>query len=127
MIIIYYIIIIGHLVEIFFLDLPNEIERQEIFKIHIQEFRPASWKDFNYSLLSKKSELFSGAEIRQTIIEAMYNAFHEQREFNTDDILFALNQLIPLANLESTQMRQLQTLASSGQIRLASSQPTSFL
>ena len=51
----------------------------------------------------------------------MYHAFYEKREFTTDDVCLALKELIPLANLENNQMVKLQTWASSGQIRLASS------
>ena len=111
----------GRFDEVFFLDLPQKVEREEIFKIHLQEFRPDSWKLFNYSKLAQLSESFSGAEIRQSIIEGMYHAFYEKREFTTDDICMALNDLIPLAHLESKQMVRLQNWATSGQIRLASS------
>ncbi|NEP03366.1 MAG: AAA family ATPase [Okeania sp. SIO4D6] len=111
----------GRFDEIFFLDLPKKEEREEIFKIHLQEFRPKHWKSFDYSKLSKLSESFSGAEIRQSIIEGMYHAFYENREFTTNDICIALKELIPLANFESNQMVKLQNWASSGQVRLASS------
>lgn len=111
----------GRFDEIFFLDLPQKQEREQIFKIHIQEFRPNNWENFNYNKLSQLSELFSGAEIRQSIIEAMYHAFSEQREFSTEDICFALQELIPLAQLENTQTLKLQNWALSGRIRLASS------
>ena len=50
----------------------------------------------------------------------MYHAFYEKREFTTDDICIALNELIPLAHLESNQMLKLQNWASSGRIRSAS-------
>lgn len=111
----------GRFDEIFFLDLPKEEERKEIFKIHLQEFRPENWKSFDYSKLATLSESFSGAEIRQSIIEGMYQAFYENREFTTDDICLALKDFIPLANLESNQMIKLKNWASSGQIRMASS------
>jgi ATP-dependent 26S proteasome regulatory subunit len=111
----------GRFDEIFFLDLPKKEEREEIFKIHIKEFRPNSWKSFDYNKLAEFSESFSGAEIRQSIIEGMYHAFYEKREFTTDDISMALTELIPLANLETNQMVKLQNWASSGRIRLASS------
>ena len=111
----------GRFDEIFFLDLPKKEERQEIFKIHLQEFRPNSWESFDYSLLAKSSDSFSGAEIRQSIIEGMYHAFYEKREFLTDDICRALEELIPLAHLESDQMVRLQNWATSGRIRSASS------
>jgi ATP-dependent 26S proteasome regulatory subunit len=111
----------GRFDEIFFLDLPKQEEREEIFKIHIEEFRPNTFKSFDYSKLAQASESCSGAEIRQSIIEGMYQAFYEKREFTTDDICLALKELIPLANLESDQMIKLQNWASSGRIRLASS------
>jgi ATP-dependent 26S proteasome regulatory subunit len=111
----------GRFDEIFFLDLPKKEEREEIFKIHLQEFRPNSWKSFDYLRLAKSSESFSGAEIRQSIIEGMYHAFYEKREFTTDDICMSLEELIPLAHLDSDQMIRLQNWASSGRIRLASS------
>lgn len=111
----------GRFDEIFFLDLPEKEEREEIFKIHLQTFRPNSWESFDYSQLAQASESFSGAEIRQSIIEGMYHAFYEKREFTTEDICMALNELIPLAHLESDQMIRLQQWASSGRIRSASS------
>ena len=111
----------GRFDEIFFLDLPQTEERKQIFKIHIQEFRPNTWTSFDYEKLAQLSESFSGAEIKQSIIEGMYHAFYEQREFETSDICLALNQLIPLAELETSQTIKLQNWASSGRIRLASS------
>ena len=111
----------GRFDEIFFLDLPQIKEREEIFKIHLQEFRPNNWKSFDYAKLAQLSKSFSGSEIRQSIIEGMYLAFYEEREVTTEDICLALKELIPLANLESNQMVALQNWASSGQIRLASS------
>ena len=51
----------------------------------------------------------------------MYHAFYEEREYTTDDIYLALNNIIQLANLESEQMIRLQNWASSGRIRSASS------
>jgi ATP-dependent 26S proteasome regulatory subunit len=116
----------GRFDEIFFLDLPQKQEREQIFKIHIQEFRPNRWEAFDYSKLAQLSEAFSGAEIRQSIIEAMYHAFYEKREFTTEDICLALTQLIPLSQLENNQTLKLKNWAVSGQIRLASSKSTSL-
>ena len=101
--------------------MPTQSEREDIFKIHLKEFRPNSWELFDSTKLAKLSELFSGAEIRQSIIDGMYHAFYEKREFTTEDIDFALRELIPLAQLETNQTLKLQNWASSGQIRLASS------
>ena len=114
------------LTKFFFLDLPRKDEREEIFKIHLKEFRPNSWELFDDIKLAELSDSFSGAEIRQSIIEAMYQAFYEKREFKTLDICKALEELIPLANLESEQMIKLQNWAVSGRIRLASSNDLSI-
>ena len=110
----------GRFDEIFFLDLPQKSEREEIFKIHLQQFRPNNWQSFNCLKLAQLTESFSGAEIRQTIIEAMYQAFYEKREFTTLDIQNAVSELIPLANIENEQMLKLKKWARSGKIRLAS-------
>jgi len=116
----------GRFDEIFFLDLPQKQEREQIFKIHIKEFRPNRWGSFDYSKLAQLSEAFSGAEIRQSIIEAMYHAFYEKREFTTEDICLALTQLIPLSQLENNQTLKLKNWAVSGKIRLASSKSISL-
>ena len=50
----------GRFDEIFFLDLPKKEEREEIFKIHLQEFRPNSWQSFDYSKLAALSDSFFG-------------------------------------------------------------------
>ena len=113
----------GRFDEIFFLDLPQKQERKHIFQIHIQEFRPKTWQLFDYDKLAKLSTSFSGAEIRQSIIDAMYYAFYENREFTTADICQSLKEVIPLAQLEDKQTLKLQSWASSGRIRLASSKP----
>ena len=113
----------GRFDEIFFLDLPIQKEREEIFKIHLKEFRPNTFQVFDYSKLAELSESFSGAEIRQSIIDGMYHAFYEKREVTTDDICMAIEEIIPLASLENDQMLKLQDWASSGRIRLASSKP----
>jgi SpoVK/Ycf46/Vps4 family AAA+-type ATPase len=111
----------GRFDEIFFLDLPKQEEREEIFKIHLKEFRPKNWKLFDSAKLAELSESFSGAEIRQSIIDGMFHAFYEKREFTTEDVSMAIEEIIPLAHLENDQMLKLQNWASSGRIRLASS------
>jgi SpoVK/Ycf46/Vps4 family AAA+-type ATPase len=116
----------GRFDEIFFLDLPKQEEREEIFKIHLKEFRPNNWKLFDYPKLAELSESFSGAEIRQSIIDGMFHAFYEKREFTTEDVCMAIGEIIPLAHLENDQMVKLQNWASSGRIRLASSKHIYF-
>ena len=110
----------GRFDEIFFLDLPTFQERYDIFILQLKEFRPETWDNYDLNLLSQQTALFSGAEIRQVILEAMYQAFSEKRDFTTKDILSSLLTSIPLAVLDPKAMDNLQAWARSGRIRLAS-------
>jgi SpoVK/Ycf46/Vps4 family AAA+-type ATPase len=110
----------GRFDEIFFLDLPTYKERIEIFEIHLKEFRPLNWETYDCSRLATLSIRFSGAEIKQSIIDAMYYAFYEKREFTTEDIQKALTEVIPLSQLDDLKVQEIQNWALSGRIRLAS-------
>ncbi|MDE5067750.1 MAG: AAA family ATPase, partial [Trichodesmium sp. St4_bin8_1] len=63
----------GRFDEIFFVDLPNKEERQDIFQIHLIK-RRRDIERFDLDQLSNVSDGFSGAEIEQAIIAAMYEA-----------------------------------------------------
>nr|UAD84303.1 hypothetical protein [Agarophyton chilense] len=110
----------GRFDEIFFLDLPNLQEREKIFQIHLMKFRPLSWTKYDIKCLSKLADQFSGAEIEQAIIEAMYNAFYEKREFSTQDIINAISNFIPLAFTDTRNISAIQDWAISGKVRMAS-------
>lgn len=110
----------GRFDEIFFLDLPTFTERVDIFALQLKEFRPETWKTYDLQLLADQTPMFSGAEIRQLIIESMYYAYSERRDFTTQDILNILSSFIPLAILDPKSIKYLQSWAKSGRIRSAS-------
>jgi SpoVK/Ycf46/Vps4 family AAA+-type ATPase len=110
----------GRFDETFFVGLPSYQERIEIFKVQLALIRPNLIDSFDYSVLSKNSKNFSGAEIKQSIIEGMHIAFNEDREFTTSDICDAISQLVPLADIENKKMEARQNWAMSGRVRLAS-------
>ena len=110
----------GRFDEIFFIGLPTFEERKMIFQIHLSILRPETWKTYDLSLLSEKTENFSGAEIFQSIIEGMHFAFYEKREFSTNDIVSGIEQIIPLSEVDKERIAKLQNWAFSGRIRLAS-------
>nr|YP_009551098.1 hypothetical protein Ycf46 [Pseudellipsoidion edaphicum]QAA12059.1 hypothetical protein Ycf46 [Pseudellipsoidion edaphicum] len=112
----------GRFDEIFFLDLPTKNERRSIFEVHLKKFRPQSWHTYNISDLSRLTPYFSGAEIKQLIVEAMYQAFSENREFETRDIINEIDNCIPLAKLNQEAIQRLQLWARSGRIRLGSNE-----
>jgi len=86
----------GRFDEIFFVDLPSESERKEIFGIHLRK-RGRNPDDFNLDQMAARSNGCSGAEIEQAVIAGLYGAFEAQREVTTEDILSALEQTVPLS------------------------------
>jgi len=110
----------GRFDEIFFIGLPTFEERKKIFQIHLSALRPETWESYDLNLLSQEAESFSGAEIKQSIVEGMHYAFHEKREFTTDDVCLGIQQIIPLAQVDKDRIEKLQNWALSGRIRLAS-------
>ena len=117
----------GRFDEIFFVGLPNQEERQAIFSLHLQRLRPNNLKSYEIDRLAYETPDFSGAEIEQTIIEAMHLGFSQNRDFTTDDVLEAASQIIPLARTAQEQIQLLQNWAASGKARLASRQNPKWL
>lgn len=110
----------GRFDEIFFLDLPTYEERKIIFQVQLKAFRPQTYFFYDLNLLSQKTVNFSGAEIRQVIVDAMYLAFNKKRDFTSQDILLQIKNTVPLAKLNSQIIAELQNWARSGCVRLAS-------
>lgn len=109
----------GRFDEVFFLDLPTIQERQEIFSVHIKK-RKRLVRDFDIDKLAQASQGYVGAEIEQSIIDAMYIGFDQGREFVTDDILAALSRQIPLSVSQSETVDQLRSLLIDGKVQSAS-------
>lgn len=110
----------GRFDEIFFVGLPNQEERQAIFKVHLVKLRPHNLGNYDVKRLAYETPEFSGAEIEQTIIEAMHIGFSQNRDFTTDDILEAASQIVPLAKTAQEQIEFLQKWVAAGKARLAS-------
>ena len=110
----------GRFDEMFFLNLPTDEEREAIFSVHLERFRPDSLEKFQLPILSKLSKDFSGAEIEQVVIEAMRLGFNEGREFTNEDILVSIQNLVPLARTKSKELNQLKEWSESGNVTSAS-------
>jgi SpoVK/Ycf46/Vps4 family AAA+-type ATPase len=110
----------GRFDEIFFVGLPSQEERKAIFELHLSRLRPHNLKSYDLERLAYETPDFSGAEIEQTLIEAMHIGFSQNRDFTTDDILEAASQIIPLARTAQEQIQFLQNWAAAGKARLAS-------
>jgi SpoVK/Ycf46/Vps4 family AAA+-type ATPase len=108
----------GRLDEIFFVDLPSQPEREEIFRIHIaKKGRDAA--QFDFAALAEASRDFSGAEIEEAINSALYDAFYKRQQLTTGDVLNALAQTVPLAKTMDEQINRLRSWAE-GRARNAS-------
>ena len=95
-------------------------EREAIFKVHLNKYRPTAIDSFQLKLLSELSKEFSGAEIEQVVIEAMRLGFNENREFNNEDILVTIQNLVPLARTKSKELNILKEWSESGNVTSAS-------
>jgi len=100
----------GRFDEIFFVDLPTPEERSEIFTIHLTK-RNRPLDRFDTEQLAKVSDGFSGAEIEQALISAMYEAFAQGREFTQLDIIAAIKSTLPLSKTMSEQVAALRDWA----------------
>ncbi|BAC89590.1 AAA family ATPase [Gloeobacter violaceus] len=113
----------GRFDEVFFVNLPSQAERQEIFQVHLGKLRPHNLRAYDIDRLAYETPDFSGAEIEQIIVEAMHTGFSQSRDFTTDDILQAITQIVPLARTAQEQIEALQQWAAAGKARMASRQP----
>ncbi len=100
----------GRLDEIFFVDLPRGAERAEIFRIHIEKIKRVA-ANYDVAALVAAARGFSGAEIEQAIISALHDSFFASRELETQDILKALEETVPLSVTMRERVEELRTWA----------------
>lgn len=100
----------GRFDEIFFVDLPDGPEREEILAIHLKK-RNRDVSNFNLKVLAKATSGFSGAEIEQVIIGSLYVAYDEKRELMQKDLLAEAKAVIPLSVMMREEVDELRTWA----------------
>jgi SpoVK/Ycf46/Vps4 family AAA+-type ATPase len=108
----------GRFDEIFFVDLPNFRERSDIFRIHLEK-RNRIPEEFDIDQLSKESDGFSGAEIEQVIVSALYDSFATHGPLTTEMILHNIKETMPLSKTMREEIEQLRQWAD-GRARRAS-------
>ncbi len=108
----------GRFDEIFFVDLPNQKERVDIFEIHLAK-RNRVPEEFDIELLAQESDGFSGAEIEQAIVSALYDAFATHEPLTTEMILHNIKETMPLSKTMREEIEQLRQWAE-GRARRAS-------
>ncbi len=102
----------GRLDEIFFVDLPDEKNRADIFKIHFEK-RQINFSQINLTQIAAASDGFSGSEIEQAVVSALY-ACHggSNMKINTVIMLQEIKNTRPLSVVMAEKINQLRQWAS---------------
>ena len=108
----------GRFDEIFFVDLPTQNEREEIFKLHLKKRlkdKDVASKlvldDELYKQLAQMTEGFVGAEIEQVVITALYEAFFNKRPLEFSDLTNTIKNVVPLSVTQKEQILSLRQWA----------------
>jgi len=109
----------GRFDEIFFVDLPATEERKDIFRIHLAK-RKRDPKKFDLEELAETAIGFSGAEIEESIVSALFDVFYDKTELGTDALLKSLRSTVPLSKTMSEDISRLRKWAE-GRARPATS------
>ncbi len=109
----------GRFDEIFFVDLPDQEERKAIFKIQLKKYNRNPEK-FDVEALAKKTDGYTGAEIEECVVSAMFNSWNDGRELNTADVLNSIEIINPMAKgIMKEQVDSLQRYAETSCIKRA--------
>ena len=102
----------GRFDEIFFVDLPDPHERLEILDIHLRQ-RNRNPENFDLTVVVEESERYSGAELEQVVVGAMFKSYADGREVDTDDLIDSVREIVPLAVTMDDQLKDLRDWARS--------------
>jgi len=100
----------GRVDEIFFVDLPTAAARADIFRLHLAR-RGEDPARYDLSALAKAAEGFSGAEIEQAIVSALYESRAGHFPLDSAGILVALRSTRPLSVTRSERIESLRRWA----------------
>jgi SpoVK/Ycf46/Vps4 family AAA+-type ATPase len=100
----------GRFDEIFFVDLPSKEEREDIFKIHLEK-RHRDPDSFDLEKLADATRGFSGSEIEEIIVSALYDAFDAGKELTQSYIETAAGGMIPLSHTMEDQIKGIREWA----------------
>lgn len=100
----------GRFDEIFFVDLPDADVRREILRIHLAK-RERSPAEFDLTALAEATEGFSGAELEQLIVAALYSAFSAGKNLTSELVLAEARTTHPLAVTRREDIERLRAWA----------------
>jgi SpoVK/Ycf46/Vps4 family AAA+-type ATPase len=100
----------GRFDELFFVDLPNQAERKQIFAIHLTR-RKRNPAEFDLDRVAAAAKGYSGAEIEAAVQTSLYAAFSSKQTVTTQGLLDALKATVPLSITRSEEIEELRTWA----------------
>jgi len=106
----------GRFDEIFFVDLPDDPTRREIFRIHLDRRRQPSGA-FDLAALAEATPGFSGAEIEQVVMSALYSAFADESDLDDDRLLAEARATSPLSVVAAERVARLRAWAEGRTVR----------
>lgn len=102
----------GRFDEIFFIDLPDRDERKEIFRIHLKK-RKRDPSLYDLEDLAIQTRGYSGAEIEQIVVGALFLAFSDNNELNQGHLEIEAKSVVPLSAMMKEDIADLRAWASS--------------
>lgn len=100
----------GRFDEIFFVDLPDTETRRVVFEIHMEK-RGLSSCSFDINDLAAMTEGFTGAEVEQAVVSAMYSAMAREEELSNSHFRDAIANTKPLSVIMAERMTMLRLWA----------------
>jgi SpoVK/Ycf46/Vps4 family AAA+-type ATPase len=100
----------GRFDEVFFVDLPIEEERIEIFRIHLER-RGVDPSRFNIDQLKQFTIGWAGAEIEQCVVSALTKARLEDRDITEEDLIMTAVSIVPLSRTMKEQISYIRDWA----------------
>ncbi len=97
----------GRFDEVFFVDLPSAVEREEILAVSLRR-RGREPKAHALEQIAKPLDHFSGAELEQVVASALFRAFAQKRDVGDEDLRAAAREIIPLATLYEEKIQALR-------------------
>jgi SpoVK/Ycf46/Vps4 family AAA+-type ATPase len=100
----------GRFDEIFFCDLPDREDRRQILDIHVRKKRRDPGQ-FDMDKLVDATVDFSGAELEQAVVAALYDAFDSGNDLTTEGLLETIKDVVPLAITMREQIEHMREWA----------------
>jgi SpoVK/Ycf46/Vps4 family AAA+-type ATPase len=100
----------GRFDQVFFVDLPNEEERKQIFGIHLARNRQEASK-FDLIFLAKATKGWNGAEIEQAVVSAVVDAYSDKRPLTEQDLYKMISATVPLSVTMEDQIKAIKSWA----------------